>query len=138
MDRRHADSVAALKQVHLEELQAVRCTAQLRCALLCYHAQCLSCHIPQLPLRILPYSLSLYLQVERWFHYPTSPLPSYPLFRGRARDGVALDQLAGQIKQTSGSIKILEVSCDRGAVEQRRAEQWRGEECVISFKITFD
>jgi hypothetical protein len=45
------------------------------------------------------------------------PLTPYYPFRGRARDGVALDQLAGQIKQTSGSIKILEVSCDRGAVE---------------------
>ena len=58
-----------------------------------------------------------------------NPPLSYSLFslsrgvRGRARDGVALDQLAGQIKQTSGSIKILEVrdrARDRGSRGKRR------------------
>ena len=62
----------------------------------------------------------------------TLPRSHLSLFRGRARDGVALDQLAGQIKQTSGSIKILEVRWDLEAVEERRREQRkaeRAEEC---------
>lgn len=59
----------------------------------------------------------------------TLPRPHLSLFRGRARDGVALDQLAGQIKQTSGSIKILEVRWDLEAVEESRGEEReRGDE----------
>jgi hypothetical protein len=40
-------------------------------------------------------------------HIQTQVISSYQ--RDRTRDGVALDQLAGQIKQSSGSIKLLEV-----------------------------
>jgi hypothetical protein len=107
MDRRHADSVAALKQVHLEELQAVRCTTQLRsldCSIMLFVMSHSVVVTADITVQLIPLPPSLDIL--------TLPRPLLCPVRGRARDGVALDQLAGQIKQTSGSIKILEVSWD--------------------------
>jgi hypothetical protein len=123
--------VAALKQVHLEELQAVRCyIAQLHSTVLC----CAHYSVMHRTSVAIEYFVTQLVPLLTNQDLLTLPRPHLSLFRGRARDGVALDQLAGQIKQTSGSIKILEVRWDLEAVEERRgeemkAEQGRAEEC---------